>query len=231
MPVRAPAHQRGRRRPAPGAAQGSRSSWDQHCHRPPTLARGPITAVDNRLRYLGCGRKVDGGREPGGSQRRLRRSRQARSAVGQQVPSRRRFRDGHSTRCGDLDRLDQRGASRCLRCGGFETVAARPPQPPGGPFGLPGEPKPTRGRPHPTRSQPSGGNPIASLPLALAGAVNPPREPQRRHPGLTAPVRARHSASGLTTYRPRSPASPSARLPRSRQLDQRWASRLPRSSG
>ena len=116
--------------------------------------------------------------------------------------------------CGDLDRLDQRWASRCLRCGGFETVAARPPQPPEG------------------RSRASDGNPMASPPLALAGAVNPPREPQRRHPGLTAPVRVRHSASGLTadlaevTSKSRRPSC--GGLDR---LDQRWASRCLRCGG
>ena len=38
-------------------------------------------------------------------------------------------RAGPSAGCGGLDKLDQRWASGCLRCGGFETVAARPPQP------------------------------------------------------------------------------------------------------
>ncbi len=92
-------------------------------------------------------------------------------------------------------------ASRCLRCGGFETVAARPPQPPGVHYLVNQTEHLAAAATPQDRSQPSGGNPIASPPLALAGAVNPPREPQRRHPGLTAPVRARHSASGLTTHR------------------------------
>ena len=44
----------------------------------------------------------------------------------------RRLSPGRSDRSagfGDLERLDQRWASPCLRCGGFETVEARPPQP------------------------------------------------------------------------------------------------------
>ncbi len=81
------------------------------------------------------------------------------------------------------DLLNHRRASggllRARAGGGFETVAARPPQPPR------------------NRSQPTGGNPIASPPLTLTGAVNPPTRPQRRHPCLTAPVRVRHSAFGL----------------------------------
>ena len=85
------------------------------------------------------------------SQRRLRRSRQARPAVGERVPTLRRFRDGRS--------------ATSSTSGG-----------------------PVPAQPRPDRSQPSDGNPIASPPLALAGAVNPPREPQRKHPGLTAPV-------------------------------------------
>ncbi len=100
-------------------------------------------------------------------------------------------RAGPSAGCGGLDKLDQRWASGCLRCGGFETVAARPPQPPVG--------KSQRNHGQTAASPPAAARQPA-CPLALAGAVNPPREPQRRHPGLTAPVRVRHSAVGLPTY-------------------------------
>ena len=73
-------------------------------------------------------------------------------------------------------------------CGGFETVAARPPQPPGG-----------RTRPQRDRSQPTGGNPIASPPLAL-GLPHSTRAP--------GPDRLRTSrVAPCLTSRPPSPSS------------------------
>ena len=96
------------------------------------------------------------------------------------------FRDG---RCATSSTTGT-GSQREPRSLGFETVAARPPQPP----------SPEANATAPPSSQGPGGNPIASPPLALTGAVNPPPEPQRRHPRLTAPVSVRHWALGLPTY-------------------------------
>ncbi len=107
---------------------------------------------------------------------RARRPR-ARPAVGERVPSRDGFETVLSTK------LDRRWSSGCLRGGGFETVAARPPQPPVG-----GRVPSRRRTPAPPdRSRTSRGNPIASPPLTLAGAVTPPREPQPAAPRIDSP--------------------------------------------
>ena len=64
------------------------------------------------------------------------------------------------------------GASGCLRCGGLDRLDQRWASPRAG-----------CGRNHArNRSQPTGGNPIASPPLALAGAVNPPPRPSEGTP-------------------------------------------------
>ena len=70
--------------------------------------------------------------------------------------------------CGGLDKLDQRWTSGCLRCGGFETVAARPPQPP--PVQA-GPPTPDRSQPADVPSQGHQQVPTRGQQLAGAGVL------------------------------------------------------------
>jgi len=99
------------------------------------------------------------------------------------VPSLRRFRHRRRWRAFGLN---HRWWSGCLGCSDFDTSA----------LGR------LRAQPPDDRSQPAGGNPIAmnpiaSLLLALSGAVNPTYQPQGGHPRLTAPGGVRHSGIGL----------------------------------
>ena len=133
-------------------------------------------------------------------------------------------------------------------CRGFETVAARPPQPPAATAAMvrpsvspPGfetvaarPPQPSAREANATTrpEQPRpGGNPIASPPVALTGAVNPPREPQGRHPRLTAPGSVRHWALGLPTYSPRGSERVAARPPQPPATTSRAATPQPRRTG
>ena len=109
------------------------------------------------------------------------------------------------------------GPNRRLRCGDLDKLDQRPASPR----------EPCRPTPRRDRSQPTGGNPTASPPLALAGAVNPPPD-RAQAPTIDSPGEGQTLGCRVADVPDQGPsASPSESCGDLDKLDRRWPEQAP----